>query len=516
MIIVAKSPARTIKVSGNRVAVLGVGRQGPAGTPLHSHQLLDVESSSRPDQVRKALVCRTAGVAKFDALDAADIQTGTLDSARLASIDATKIANGTVGNTEFQALNGVTSSIQTQLDDKASSSHQHSGADITSGTVAPARLGSGTPTSSTLLDGSGAWRPLAATDIPNLDASKINSGILAQGQGGTGFASYTLGDLLYSSAANTLAKLSGNTTTAKQFLTQTGTGTVSAAPAWATIAAADLPNHSAALLTSGTLDPARVNGGTSSQFLRGDGTYSNTLTGGITLGGVALLGNAGTATDAANCIVGTASGVQINAPTGSSILLSTNGTARETLGLNGLVFAGGASAASSGNISIGSGAPNTMTLNVPNGGLYLFGEAATSGVVISAASKYLQFLGPGGILGAAGNAGYCYLAGGNVASNTSCAYIRTYAVSAASNAGQALYALGNATGAKHSFLDKTGVERLKIDENAITALGPLVTPTATPASASATGTAGQWAWDSSYIYICVATNTWRRLAHATW
>ena len=37
-----------------------------------------------------------------------------------------------------------------------------------------------------------------------------------------------------------------------------------------------------------------------------------------------------------------------------------------------------------------------------------------------------------------------------------------------------------------------------------------------PASASATGTAGQIAYDSSYIYICVATNTWMRAALATW
>ena len=35
-----------------------------------------------------------------------------------AAIDATKIANGTVSNTEFQYLNGVTSAIQTQLDAK--------------------------------------------------------------------------------------------------------------------------------------------------------------------------------------------------------------------------------------------------------------------------------------------------------------------------------------------------------------------------------------------------------------
>jgi hypothetical protein len=40
--------------------------------------------------------------------------------------------------------------------------------------------------------------------------------------------------------------------------------------------------------------------------------------------------------------------------------------------------------------------------------------------------------------------------------------------------------------------------------------------TKTPASASATGVAGDWAWDSSYIYICTATNTWKRVAVATW
>jgi hypothetical protein len=38
----------------------------------------------------------------------------------------------------------------------------------------------------------------------------------------------------------------------------------------------------------------------------------------------------------------------------------------------------------------------------------------------------------------------------------------------------------------------------------------------TPASASATGDAGQICWDSSYIYVCTATNTWKRAALATW
>ncbi len=44
----------------------------------------------------------------------------------------------------------------------------------------------------------------------------------------------------------------------------------------------------------------------------------------------------------------------------------------------------------------------------------------------------------------------------------------------------------------------------------------LINNTTTPASASATGTAGTIAWDSSYIYVCVATDTWKRVAIATW
>lgn len=43
-----------------------------------------------------------------------------------------------------------------------------------------------------------------------------------------------------------------------------------------------------------------------------------------------------------------------------------------------------------------------------------------------------------------------------------------------------------------------------------------VIPTATPSSASATGIAGEVAWDGSYIYIATATNAWKRVAIATW
>ena len=50
-----------------------------------------------------------------------------------------------------------------------------------------------------------------------------------------------------------------------------------------------------------------------------------------------------------------------------------------------------------------------------------------------------------------------------------------------------------------------------------TCTGDVIVPTPTvPGSASATGTKGMISWDSSYVYICTATNTWKRVAIATW
>jgi hypothetical protein len=38
----------------------------------------------------------------------------------------------------------------------------------------------------------------------------------------------------------------------------------------------------------------------------------------------------------------------------------------------------------------------------------------------------------------------------------------------------------------------------------------------TPASSTATGNTGEICWDASYLYVCVSTNTWRRILHSTW
>lgn len=63
-----------------------------------------------------------------------------------------------------------------------------------------------------------------------------------------------------------------------------------------------------------------------------------------------------------------------------------------------------------------------------------------------------------------------------------------------------------------------GAVRHLLDQSGMNAKTLAETPRlrAAPASASAAGTQGEWAWDSSYIYICTALNTWKRVAISTW
>lgn len=93
------------------------------------------------------------------------------------------------------------------------------------------------------------------------------TGTVGVTRGGTGLTALVLGDILYSSAANTVSALSGNITATKKFLTQTGTGAVSAAPAWSAIAAADVPTlnqnttgSAATLTTPRNIDGQSFNG----------------------------------------------------------------------------------------------------------------------------------------------------------------------------------------------------------------------------------------------------------------
>lgn len=72
-----------------------------------------------------------------------------------------------------------------------------------------------------------------------------------------------------------------------------------------------------------------------------------------------------------------------------------------------------------------------------------------------------------------------------------------------------------------SFRDDAGIQMLNLADATGNAsfIGSIATQggtASTPASASATGIAGTILWDASYIYVCTATNTWKRVAIATW
>jgi hypothetical protein len=74
----------------------------------------------------------------------------------------------------------------------------------------------------------------------NYVSQVLNVNAVLPTQGGTNIKTYTLGDTLYASATNTLAKLAGNTSTTQRFLTQTGTGSASAAPVWKVLSPSDI------------------------------------------------------------------------------------------------------------------------------------------------------------------------------------------------------------------------------------------------------------------------------------
>lgn len=106
---------------------------------------------------------------------------------------------------------------------------------------------------STLATGTAPFTVASTTKVANLNADLLDdqtgsyyldnanaTGTLGATLGGTAQSSWTLGDLLYASASNTLSKLAGNTTTTPQYLRQTGNGSVSAAPVWDTLTAADV------------------------------------------------------------------------------------------------------------------------------------------------------------------------------------------------------------------------------------------------------------------------------------
>lgn len=175
--------------------------------------------------------------------------------------------------------------------------------------------------------GTGTWQATPVTEV----------------YGGTHQSSYILGDTLYASGANTLSKLAGNTTSGIKYMSQTGTGVVSAAPAWATISGGDITG--AALTKTDDTNVTLTLGGTpTTALLRATS---------LTLGWTGTLSS-------------TRGGLGVSNPTAHGILVAEGASA-----VNPIVL-------SSGQILIGSTGADPVAAAINSGTGILVGNAAGS------------------------------------------------------------------------------------------------------------------------------------------
>ena len=106
----------------------------------------------------------------------------------------------------------------------------------------------------------------------------------------------TLGDILAAGASGVDQRVAGNTTATKQYLVQTGNGTVSALPTWAVIAAADLPTATTSAFgavkldgTAGDIQPLGVQAAGASG-LAADAKHVHAYTSGVLTSPVTVTG----------------------------------------------------------------------------------------------------------------------------------------------------------------------------------------------------------------------------------
>lgn len=208
-----------------------------------------VLTSSTAGQVLRVTGANTFAFGAVD-LDDTDAVTGTLAVAN----GGTNLASGTSGGILGYTASGTLASSGALT---ANAIVLGGGAGAT-----PTVLGS-LGTTTTVLHGNAAGAPTfgavsLATDV---------TGSLGVATGGTGIASYTIGDLIYASGATTLSKLAAST--AGTFLRSTGAGS---APTWSTTILPNSATTGDVLYASSANTYANLAAVAAGSFLRSAGT----------------------------------------------------------------------------------------------------------------------------------------------------------------------------------------------------------------------------------------------------
>lgn len=242
------------------------------------------------------------------------------------------------------------------------------------------------------LDASAKLPAVDGSALTNLSASNVSAGTLAISRGGTGSGTAllafnalspltTIGDLLYHDGTNN-ARLTGNTTTMKKFLAQTGDGTNAAAPGWNTLAVGDLPTHThdASEVTSGAFANTQLTGPLVSSLTAGTAvTVSNP--GGV--GAATINVDVGTT---ANKIVQLDGSAKLPAIDGSAL---TNLSAGNITGGTLAVARGGTGTTTfaTGGLLMGQGTSALLTTGVLAKGSLVVGDGVTDPTIFPVGSN---------------------------------------------------------------------------------------------------------------------------------
>lgn len=345
-----------------------------------------------------------------------------------------------------------------------------------------------------------------ASALTGFNASNVSSGILAVSFGGTGASTNTAArvNLLpsYTGNAGRLLALNSGATDV-EWVSAGGAGTVTSVNATTAISGLSFsggPITSAGTLTlSGTLGVQGGGTGTTSfasgAVLIGNGTSAvSTVSPGtsgnvLVSNGSAWISQAPSGGGAVSSVSGSGSGISVSPTTGAVVIQNTgvtsltNGGGLSLSGSTGgitITNAGVTSITAGSGISV-SGSTGSVTISATGGG----GSGTFSANDGSAASPSIFFTNSTntGLYRAA--AGVLGLSGGGV--------------------GNLLIGSTFVQTGTSAILNAFGGFRL-----GLTGAGQA------PATSSSTGSAGELRVDNDYIYVCIATNTWKRVAISTW